>query len=227
VSPSLFRPLPAPRRLRRARTLALVALPLLLAGLESSLPATPGWAGAATARHSAGGVVPAGHPRAALLPFENLAGREDQGTLFGRIFFAHLMASGAFEMIDPARVDEAMDVLALRSSGSLTPEQMRALGDTLHVPYLLLGSVLESGKFQSGGMDLPSEGATLRLVEAATGRVVWAGVHFRSGEDHESLFGWGRVRSAEKLISTMAGEMLGDFREAGERNRRAENGGRP
>jgi TolB-like protein len=181
----------------------------------------------AAAPFSGGGVVPPGHPRAALLPFENLAGREEQGALFGRIFFAHLMASGAFEMVDPASVEQAMDALMVRSTGSLTPAQIRSLGDTLHVPYLLIGSVLESGKVQSGGVELPSVGATLRLVEAASGRVMWAGANFRSGEDHESLFGWGRVRSPEKLISIMAEELLGDFNAAGERERRAAKGGKP
>ena len=182
-------------------------------------------AGANSTRQS-GGTLPAGHPRAALLPFENLAGREEQGALFTRIFFAHLMASGAFEMVDPASVEQGMDALLVRSTGSLTPEQIRALGDTLHAPYLLIGSVLESGKLQSGGVELPSVGATLRLVEATSGRVVWAGVHFRTGEDHESLFGWGRVRSAEKLISMLADGILGEFRAAGERERRAANGGK-
>lgn len=168
--------------------------------------------------------MPAGHARAVLVPFENLAGREEQGSLFSKVFFAQLVASDAFEMVDPGRVDEAMDSLGIRSGGSLVPGQIRALGDTLHAPYVLLGSVLESGKIQSSGAEVPAVGATLRLVDAASDRVLWAGVHFRSGEDHETLFGWGRVMSTERLVSLLARDLLTDFREAGARHGKSAGG---
>lgn len=125
------------------------------------------------------------------------------------------MASGSLEMVEPGQVDGAMDALAIRGGGSLTPAQMKALGDTLRTPYLLLGSVLESGQIQGATGSVPAVGATLRLVEAATGRVLWAGVHFRSGEDRETVFGWGREQSAERLVFQLAQDMLSDFREAG------------
>ena len=159
--------------------------------------------------------MPTDHPRAALVPFENLAGREDQGALFSKVFFAQLVASRAFEMVEPGRVEEALDSLGIRPGGSLTPAQIQALGAAVHAPWVLLGSVLESGRIQSGGVDLPAVGATLRLVEADSGRVAWAGVHFRSGEDHETLFGWGRVTSPERLVSLLAEDLLADFRDAG------------
>jgi TolB-like protein len=170
----------------------------------------------APVHHSVGGKVPSDHPRVALMPFENLAGREEQSQLFTKVFFAGVVASGAFEMVDPSQVDVAMDSLGVRASGSMTPAEIRTMADTLHVRYLLLGSVLESGTVTSDDGPLPAVGAALRLVEASSGRVVWAGVHFRSGDDHETVFGWGRVKSLEKLVNQMATEMLADFRSAGE-----------
>jgi TolB-like protein len=177
--------------------------------------------GTPAVRHSVGGTVPAGHPRAVLVPFENLAGREEQSQIFTKVFFAQLVASDAFEMVDPTQVEVALDSLGIRSAGSLAPADLRALADTLRAPYLFLGSVLESGSIQGGGGTVPAVGATLRLVEAATGRVVWAGVHFRSGEDHETVFGWGRVTSTDRLISELASDMLRDFRDAGARHAEA------
>ena len=151
------------------------------------------------------------------MPFENLSGREEESQIFTKVFFAQLVASGALEMVDPTIVEAGMDTLGIRSAGTMTPTQVRAMADTLHVSFLLIGSVLESGMIQGGDGPVPSVGATLRLVEAATGRVLWAGVHFRSGEDRESVFGWGRVRSIERLVSELASEMLRDFRDAGDR----------
>lgn len=186
---------------------------LLLAGLAACLGLAG--CGAPSPRESAGGTVPSDRPRAALIPFENLAGREEQGALFTKVFFAQIAASGALEMVEPGRVDEMMDSLSIRSGGSLTPAQIRALADSLHATHVLLGSVLESGKVQTGSGDVPAVGATLRLVEAATGRVLWAGVHFRTGEDRETVFGWGRQGSLERLVSELATDMLRDFRQAG------------
>ena len=173
--------------------------------------------GAPAFRRSMGGAVPPDHPRAALMPFENLSGREDQSERFTKIFFAQLVASGAAEMVDPAEVDAAMDSLRIRATGSMTIGQLRVMADTLHVAYILLGSVLESGTVETPDGPVPSVGATLRVVEAATGRVWWAGVHFRSGEDRETVFGWGRVRSPERLTVELAQDMLQDFRQAGAR----------
>jgi len=187
------------------RLAGLVVLAVLCAGSTPAL------------RRSAGGVVPTDRPRAALVPFENLAGREEQGALFSKVFFAQLVASGALEMAEPGQVDEALDSLGIRAGGSLTPAQIRSLGEALHAPYLVMGSVLESGRLRSGEVDVPAVGGTLRLVEAASDRVLWAGVHFRSGEDHETVFGWGRIMSAERLVSLLAEDLLGDFREAGSR----------
>lgn len=151
------------------------------------------------------------------MPFENLSGREEQSEIFTRVFFAQLVASGALDMVDPTRVDAAMDSLRIRATGSMTIHQVRAMADTLHAPYLLLGSVLECGTIKTPDGDVPSVGATLRMVEAATGRVMWAGVLFKSGEDKETLFGWGRVKSIERLVMSLAQDMLSDFRDAGVR----------
>jgi TolB-like protein len=166
-------------------------------------------------RHSAGGSIPTDRPHAALLPFENLGGREEQGALFSKVFFAQLVASGALEMAEPGRVDLALDETGIRGTGTLTPAQVKALADTLRVPYVLLGSVLESGQVPAQEGTVPAVGATLRLVEAGTGRVLWAGVHFREGSDNETVFGWGRELSQERLVFELAHDMLGDFREAG------------
>ncbi len=115
-------------------------------------------AGSPALRRSVGGTIPPDRPRAALVPLENLAGREEQGSPFTKVFFAHLVASGALEMAEPTRVDDAMDSLGIRPGGSLTPAEIKALGDSLHVSYLILGSVRESGKYQSGGADIPAVG---------------------------------------------------------------------
>jgi len=198
----------SPRPIRAGAWTRLVPLCLLAVLCTGGTPAV---------RRSVGGTVPRDVPRTALMPFENLAGREEESQTFSKIFFAQLVASGALEMVDPAAVDAAMESLGVRGSGAMTMGEVRAMSDTLHAPYLLLGSVLESGTVQTPEGPMPSVGAALRLLEARSGRVLWAGVHFRTGQDKESLFGWGRVQSTERLISELAYDMLQDFRDAAKR----------
>ena len=58
---------------------------------------------------------------------------------------------------------------------------------------------------------VPSASATLRLLEPDSARVVWANAGFRTGQDKESVFGYGRERSAERLQAALAAELLWQF----------------
>ena len=188
-----------------ARSCAAAALVLIL-----------GWgcAGApAKARETQ--AIPRDHPRAALLPLENLTAAADAGEAMSRIVWTELARSGAVELIDPGNVDAALDSMQIRAAASITSDQLRALGDTLGVGYVFSGSVLESGRVSTPEGDVPSVGLTLRMVETKSARVVWAGMRFRSGEDQETVFGWGRVRSAERLAEDAVAELLKDFRDVG------------
>jgi len=159
--------------------------------------------------------IPRDHPRAALLPLENLTTAADAGDVMTRIVWNELARSGAVELSDPGNVDAALEAMHIRAMASLTSDQIRILGDTLGVQYLFLGSVIESGKLQTAEGEVPSIGVALRMVGTETARVIWAGSHFRSGDDRETIFGWGRVRSADRLAAEVASDMLEDFRKVG------------
>lgn len=173
-----------------------------------------GCAGSSPPR-SHGGAVPTDHPRIALLPFENLSGREEQGRLFTQTFLAVLVESDAAEVVDLGHVEATLDALRIRATASPSREQLAALGESLRVRYVLLGSVLEAGTVRTYDGDVPSAGASLRLVDATTARVVWARAHVVAGDDKETVFGWGRERSAERLLTKLADDMLRPFRDAG------------
>jgi TolB-like protein len=194
---------------------------LARSGVCLVLAAVVGCAGSGRPREHAG-AVPTDHPRIALLPFDNLSGREEQERRFTHTFLATLVKTGACEVVDLGRVEAVMESQRLRSAGALTPDQMTAVGESLDVRYLMLGSILEAGTVRTQEGDAPTVGASLRLVEVASGRIVWADVHVRTGDDRETIFGWGRERSAERLLTRLAEEMLQDFRRAGaSRPRRA------
>jgi TolB-like protein len=162
--------------------------------------------GAALLAASAAGAE--GPARVAVFPFENLSGKADAGELLTRVFFSELASRGSCQVIEPGVVDAALDSLGIRNPSSLTSAQLRAAGDTLRADRIVLGSVLESGTVRGDEGDLPSVGLSIRLVDPASGTVLWTGMKFRSGDDHETLFGWGRERSPERLASKLARDLV-------------------
>ncbi len=158
------------------------------------------------------GTPVAGRPRLALLPLENLSGRPEAGDLLTRMLFVELVRSGGCELVESGNVDTALDALHVRATGSLSSEQLRGLGDKLGVRFVLTGSVLESGTVRTPEGEVPSVGVALKLLEVRSARVAWAGMRFRSGEDKETVFGWGRQRDAERLAAELVAEVLADFR---------------
>ena len=84
-----------------------------------------GCAGSAPPR-SHGGAVPTDHPRIALLPFENLSGREEQGRLFTHAFLAALVETDAAEIVDLGQVETTMEALRIRATGAPSHQQLKA-----------------------------------------------------------------------------------------------------
>lgn len=187
-----------------------------LLGAVLLLGAAAGCAGTRPRSSHARVVVPDGAV-IAMIPFEDLSGRENVAEAFTRVFMAELVRTGTFPVIEQGVVEDALDRLSIRSARGMTSQEMHRLGDSLHVTHLLFGNVIEAGELKSDEGGVPSVAATLRLVEIASGHVVWACHHSRTGEDRETVFQWGREHSQDKLIASLAVEMLDDLRKAGTR----------
>ena len=157
------------------------------------------------------GSVPAAHPRVAFLPLENLSGRADVSDVLSRIFHSELTSTGRWDVVEPGDVESALEELRIRNTGTLSKAQLTDLGHRLQVSYVLVGSVLESGVVHSADGDVPSVGVTIRLLDTGAGRAVWSRMGFRTGEDKETVFGWGRETSAERLGAMLAKELFKDL----------------
>ena len=178
-----------------APSLALLAA-LALAGCGGGSP------------HPSAALPPANRPRIALLPFDNLTTVGGAGDMMTLMFFTEIGSSGPYEPVETGVVAAALESLNIRSVAGLSTEQIKAIGERLAVPRLLVGSVLESGNVHTNDGELPSVGVTLKLLDVSDGRVVWTRMGFKTGEDKETVFGWGRERSAPRLAASLAVEMV-------------------
>jgi len=149
--------------------------------------------------------------RLAVLPFDNLTSEGTSGDVMTVVFFTEVGAQGAYEPVEAGVVAAALESLGVRTAGSLSASQLKAIGDRVAAPRLLIGSVLENGFVHTAEADLPSVGVTLKLLDAASGRVLWTKMGFKTGDDGETVFGWGREKSPRKLAASLATELLKDL----------------
>lgn len=55
---------------------------------------------------------------------------------------------------------------------------------------------------------MPSFTLALRVLDGRSGEVVWTDLRARTGQDRETVFGWGREESLERLAESTARELV-------------------
>lgn len=137
--------------------------------------------------------------RVAVVPFENLS--KDQGAAYRatRFFITELLASEAFEVIEPGEVKKVIEEIGTTRTAELTQEQIVQIGKKLKVQALFLGTINESSVQRSGSSTSPVVTMIVRLVETETGATVWSATHTQTGKSFwSSIFG-GRDKSMSEI----------------------------
>ncbi|MBI5169079.1 MAG: hypothetical protein HZA61_06300 [Candidatus Eisenbacteria bacterium] len=166
--------------------------------------------------HTAGGVAPASPGASAtpivVLPLENLASRVEYGDRVSRIVWSTVASSGRFDAVEPGEVEAAMNDVRVRSTGMLTRDQILKLSGRLKARWIMAGTLLECGTVRTPDGEVPSIALSLRILDGQTGRVAWTNMRARTGEDRETIFGWGRVSSLERLTDVTVRELIAGIR---------------
>ena len=139
--------------------------------------------------------------RIAVMPFENDTNDRMAASRVTRLTLTELLASGAFDVVEPGEVEAAVNQiedLSLRQAGRPSKAHIAALGQSLQAQALILGSVTQSGIIRSGQVNIPVVTSDMRMVETETGVVVWAATHSEKGSNVSSkILGTGGVPLAQ------------------------------
>jgi hypothetical protein len=146
--------------------------------------------------------------RVAVLPFRNPAGRPGAGQAAAELSAWSLHASGAVQVVEPGDVTRRLLARGWRIGATLPAEPLRDLGLETGVDGLLIGSVDRWKDGSPSGVESPEIAISMRLLEAATGRILWSAVHERRGDQTRVVFELGAERLAEALLARSAHEVL-------------------
>lgn len=197
-----------PPCLKKFSSMALVAGGLVLASGCSTSTITAG--------AKPGVTPPAPTATMAVVPFENLSNQRHAGLIMTDLATTILHVETRFQVQEVSGLSDNEDIRLRRLETDPWERQVGlntaaavAVGRELKVDYVLAGSVGEYG-FVDGFGETANVGITLRLVDVASGQVVWAGTLSRKASspafNDESVH-----RLAHEVMLNLLGRMNQSF----------------
>lgn len=154
------------------------------------------------------------YEKVGVLPFESLARDRLAGEKVASVFFTELLSRGFSQVADPGQLAAA----TTRVRGNVPPanpwssRDLTRLGEEAGVQAIFLGTVREYEMVQVGRDPYPLVSFEVRLVDVATGRLVWSASETRRGGPAFPLFGWRAVHTLGELSATMCRQALRSLR---------------
>ncbi len=139
--------------------------------------------------------------RLALLPFDNQTPSLRAGGVASDLVASELLATGLVSLLDPSEVADLLRREGLEPSEPGRLPAAQRIGRLLQVSHVMQGSVTEY-RYKPGVSETPVVGMSARVVEVASGEVVWTASHARSGSSW--LGGDGLARVAQSIARDMA-----------------------
>ena len=149
--------------------------------------------------------------RLAVLPFENQTSALRAGQAVSDLLVSEILATGTTPVMDPSEVADLLRRESLDPADAGRLPSAQRLGRILQVSHVLQGAVTEY-RYKPGLSETPAVGLTARLVDVATGEVVWTASHARLGSSWIREDGLGRV--AQRVAHDMAAHLTGALADA-------------
>ena len=134
--------------------------------------------------------------RVALLPFENVSGHPRSPAIVMPIIEQALKDRG-YEVVEPDDLEPFLFRQRIRATGKLSREQLGALGKEFGVSLAMVGSV----DLFADTPGNPQWGLSARLLNTATGAILWADAAGFTGDDFTGFLGLGTITSPDELAA--------------------------
>lgn len=191
--------------MRRVRT--VVRLRVLLLAL---LPVLAGCGSSSSAKYVHPNADLGAIKRVAVLPFENLTQERSAGDKVQKVFLSELLATEAFDVVEPGQVAKLLKAERIESVDALGPAEMKKIGEGLKAQGIFVGTVVDFAETRSGSTPAPEVTIQLRLVEVQSGVTIWSSSRTQSGAKVSArLFGVGGQTLTEAARQLMRQQLKG------------------
>jgi len=144
----------------------------------------------------------------AVLPFENLSSDRTSADKVQKIFLSELLATSAFNVVEPGLVSKTLKADRVETTESLGPADFKRLGEELKADAVFTGAVVDFAENRTGNTPTQNVTIQLRLVECASGATVWSASRTRSGASASArLFGIGGASLTETARNLVKEEL--------------------
>lgn len=182
-------------------TLLVVSLPFLLGACAQSVPTTfhdPEMDFASV-------------KSVAVMPFENLTRDNQAAERFRTVFINHLLASGGLYVIPVGEVSRGIARAGMQSPATPSAEDIAKFALVVKVEAVITGTLKEYEILRSGSAQAGVVSATLQMIEAQTGRVVWTASSTKGGISTMDRLLVGGGRPMDDLSEQAADELLSEL----------------
>ncbi len=157
------------------------------------------------------------YQKVAIIPFTSLSQDRGAGYRVSDIFFSELLRRGFADVVEPGQFSAA--VVKLRGGTPVenpwSAEELARLAEELGVEGVFLGTVREYEMSRTGRSAFPLLSMEVRLVDAASGKLVWSASDTRRGGPGTpvvswilGLFGGGEIHTMGELTTSVCRDFL-------------------
>ena len=157
------------------------------------------------------------YQKVAIIPFTSLSQDRVAGYRVSDTFFSELLRRGFADVVEPGQFSAA--VIKLRGGTPVenpwSAEELARLAEELGIEGVFLGTVREYDMSRTGRSAFPLLSMEVRLVDAASGKLVWSASTTRRGGPGTplvswimGLFGGGEIHTMGELTTAVCRDFL-------------------
>lgn len=150
------------------------------------------------------------YQKVGVIPFRSMTADQFAGEKFTAAFTTALLSARRFDVVDPGVFATSLKQVAGARipEDSLTPEQLKKLGESAGVQGIFIGSVLQYEMTATGSGPFPVIAADARFIDVATGTVVWTASVSDRGGPRTPIVGVGEIHTLGELADHLSRKMI-------------------
>ncbi len=151
--------------------------------------------------------------KVAVMPLDNLTKERFAGEVVRQVVISELLASGLVDVVVPGEVMAAINKLSIKSISSPSAEQIKAIGKSLKVQAVIIGSVENYGETRTGNISAPEVTITLIMADTATGSIIWSVTKTHGGAGFMARHFGAKSKTMSETVLAVVREAIRTFTE--------------